>query len=158
MSEAAPVRPMTDEEYEQWRDAEVASYAQEMIDSGMLSPEAAQARSAEQHAEFLPQEQGTPGMYLLRVLDGDQRPVGVLWVGRHPRKDGAGFVYDVAIDEARRGEGHGRGAMLAAEKIGRQEGWSEIGLNVFGPNTRARTLYESLGYLVVNTNMAKSLT
>ncbi len=158
MSEAAPVRPMTDQEYEQWRDAELASYAQEMVDSGMLSPEAAQARSAEQHAEFLPQEQATPGMHLLRVLDGDRLPVGVLWVGPHPRKGGAGFVYDVAIDEGRRGEGHGRGAMLAAENIGRQEGWSEIGLNVFGPNTRARTLYESLGYLVVNTNMAKPLT
>lgn len=118
---------MTDEEYDRWRDAELASYAQEMVDSGMLSPEAAGARSAEQHAEFLPQEQATPGMHLLRVLDGTGQPVGVLWVGPHPRKDGAGFVYDVAVDEERRGQGHGRGAMLAAEAIGRQEGWSEIG-------------------------------
>lgn len=149
---------MTDEEYERWRGAELASYAQAMVDSGILSPEAAQVRSAEQHAEFLPQERATPRMHLLRVLDADGRPVGVLWVGPHPRKDGAGFVYDVAIDEDRRGEGHGRGAMLAAEAIGRQEGWSEIGLNVFGPNSRARALYESLGYLVVNTSMAKSLT
>ncbi|MGT2427399.1 N-acetyltransferase family protein [Amnibacterium kyonggiense] len=158
MSDAALVRPMTDQEYAQWRDAELASYAQEMVDSGMLAPEAAQARSAEQHAEFLPRGQATAGMHLLRVLDGDRRPVGVLWVGPHPRKDGAGFVYDVAIDEDRRGEGLGRGAMLAAEQIGREEGWSEIGLNVFGPNTRARTLYESLGYLVVNMTLAKPLT
>lgn len=149
---------MTEHEYEQWRDAELASYAQEMVDSGMLPPDAARARSAEQHAEFLPQEQATPGMHLLRVLDGDGLPVGVLWVGPHPRKEGAGFVYDVAIDEPRRREGHGRAAMLTAEAIGRREGWREIGLNVFGPNTRAQTLYQSLGYLVVNTNMAKPLT
>ena len=51
----------------------------------------------------------------------------------------------------------GRGAMLAAEAIGQREGWSEIALNVFGPNARARALYESLGYAVVNTNMAKRL-
>ncbi len=149
---------MTDEEYETWREAELASYAQEMVDSGMLQPDAARVRSAEQHAEFLPQDRATPGMHLLRVLDSDGLPVGVLWLGPHPRKDGAGFVYDVAVDEARRGQGLGRGAMLAAEAIGRQEGWSEIGLNVFGPNARARTLYESLGYSVVNINMAKPLT
>ena len=124
----------------------------------LFRSEAARARSAEQHAEFLPQEQATPGMHLLRVLDGDGRPAGVLWVGPHPRKDGAGFVYDVAIDEGRRGEGLGRGAVRAAEEIGRREGWSELGLNVFGPNTRARALYDSLGYVVVNSTMAKRLT
>lgn len=149
---------MTDEEYERWRDAELATYAQEMTDSGMLSPDEARARSAEQYAELLPRGRHTPGTHLLRVLDGDGRPVGALWLGPHPRKDGAGFVYSVAIDEDRRGQGLGRAAMLAAEAIGRREGWSEIGLNVFGPNVRARTLYDSLGYLVVNTNMAKPLT
>lgn len=157
MSEPARVRVMTDQEYERWREAELASYAQEMVDSGMLPLEAAQARSAEQHAEYLPQEQATPRMHLLRVLDADDRPVGVLWVGPHPRRAGAGFVYDVAIDEDRRGEGHGRAAMLAAESVCRDEGWTEIGLNVFGPNDRARALYDSLGYLVVTTTMTKPL-
>lgn len=157
MSEASPVRPMTDAEYDVWRREEVAGYAQEMVDSGMLGPAAARQRAEEQHAEYLPHEQTTVGMHLLRVLDRDGTAVGVLWVGPHPRKAGAGFVYDVAIEEARRGEGHGRGAMLAAEAISRREGWNEIGLNVFGPNARARALYESLGYLVVNTNMTKLL-
>lgn len=157
MSEPAAVRDMTDQEYERWREAELAAYAQEMVDSGMLTAEAARARSVEQHAEYLPRGRATPRMHLLRVLDRDGRPVGVLWVGPHPRKADAGFVYDVAIDEGRRGEGHGRAAMLAAESICRDEGWTEIGLNVFGPNTRARTLYDSLGYLVVNTNMSKPL-
>ena len=60
---------MTTDEYEQWREAALVSSAKEMVDSGMLTPEAAQARSAGQHAEFLPQEQATPGMHLLRVLD-----------------------------------------------------------------------------------------
>lgn len=149
---------MTAEEYEQWRRAKLDAYALEMVEAGMLAPDAAQRRAEEQHAEFLPQEQATPRMHLLRVLDGHGTAVGTLWVGLHPRKDGAGFVYDVTIDEGRRGEGLGRGAMLAAEAICRSEGWTEIGLNVFGPNARARTLYDSLGYLVVNTNMAKRLT
>lgn len=157
MSAAADVRPMTQHEYERWSAAEIASYAQEMVESGMLPPAAARARALEQQAEFLPRQLATPGMHLLRVLDPTGAPVGVLWVGPHPRKDGAGFVYDVSIDEAHRGQGLGRGAMLAAEAIGQREGWSEIGLNVFGPNARARALYESLGYEVVTTTMAKRL-
>lgn len=148
---------MTDAEYEQWEAAEIASYAQEMVASGLLSREAAEARSAEQHAEFLPRGRATAGMHLLRVLDADGAPVGVLWVGPHPRKAGAGFVYDVAIDEPHRGAGHGRAAMLAAEAVCRREGWSEIGLNVFGSNARARGLYDSLGYRVVTTSMSKPL-
>ena len=148
---------MTDDEYAGWAAAVNASYAQEMVESGMLPPDAARARAEQQLLEFLPQGRTTPGAHVLRVLDGSGSPVGVLWVGPHPRKPGAGFVYDVAIDEERRGEGLGRGAMLAAEEIGRREGWTEIGLNVFGPNVRARALYDSLGYAVVNTNMTKPL-
>jgi len=97
-------------------------------------------------------------MHLLRVLDDRGEPVGVLWVGPHPRKAGAGWVWDVEIDEAHRGRGHGRAAMLAAEEIARSEGWAELGLNVFGPNRRAKALYDSLGYEVVSTSMTKPLS
>ncbi len=157
MASAVRVRPMTGTEYDRWRAAEIAGYAAEMVGSGMLDPEAARRRAEEQHAEFLPQGRGTEGVHLLTVLDDRGRPAGSLWVGPHPRKAGAGFVYDVVVDEDRRGEGLGRAAMLAAEAIARDEGWSELGLNVFGPNERARRLYESLGYRVVTTAMAKPL-
>jgi ribosomal protein S18 acetylase RimI-like enzyme len=149
---------MTHNEYESWREASLDAYAEEMIESGMLAPTAARERSEEQLSEYLPLDQKTPGMHLLRVLDDDDRPVGVLWLGSHPRKAGAGYVYDIAIDQARRGEGLGRRAMLAAEELARRAGWSEIGLNVFGPNARAKALYDSLGYVVVATNMTKPLT
>lgn len=148
---------MTPAEYDGWREAQLVSYAQELADSGTLAPDAARRRAAEQHAEFLPAGRETPRMHLLRVLDAEGAPIGVLWVGPHPRKDGAGFVYDVQVDEPRRGEGHGRRAMLAAEEVCRREGWGEVGLNVFGPNARARRLYDSLGYGVVSTSMSKPL-
>jgi ribosomal protein S18 acetylase RimI-like enzyme len=48
--------------------------------------------------------------------------------------------------------------MVAAERIAREEGWTELGLHVFGSNERARLLYESLGYQVVSITMAKTLT
>jgi hypothetical protein len=48
--------------------------------------------------------------------------------------------------------------MLSTEVFCCSEGWAEIGLNVSGLNTRVRTLYDSLGYEVVCTTMAKLLT
>jgi GNAT superfamily N-acetyltransferase len=124
----------------------------------MLDAESALRRAEEQHREFLPEGLATPHTHLLRVLDAAGVAVGVLWIGPHPRKEGAGWVYDVEIEEHRRGEGLGRAAMVAAEDVARKEGWTEIGLNVFGPNHGAKALYDSLGYAAVTTTMAKPLT
>lgn len=149
---------MTADEYARWREAKLRAYAAEMVEAGLLDAESAERRAEEQHREFLPDGLATPRTHLLRVLDETGVAVGVLWVGPHPRKDGAGWVYDVEIEQHRRGEGLGRAAMLAAEELAREEGWTEIGLNVFGPNHLARTLYDSLGYAVVTTTMSKPLT
>jgi GNAT superfamily N-acetyltransferase len=148
---------MTAEEYARWQDEKLRSYAAEMVGSGRLDAESAHRRAEEQHREFLPEGLATPHTHLLRVLDGAGAAVGALWVGPHPLKAGAGWVYDVEIEERRRGEGLGRAAMLAAEDLAREEGWTEIGLNVFGPNHGAKALYDSLGYAVVSTTMSKPL-
>ena len=147
---------MSQDEYDDWRATNLAAYAVEMAEAGRLPLEQARVRAEQQHAEFLPEGLATPRMHLLRVLDRGE-PVGILWVGPHPRKADAGFVYDVEIEERRRGQGLGRRTMLAAERIAREEGWAEIALNVFGPNLRARALYDSLGYEVVSTSMRKPL-
>ena len=93
----------------------------------------------------------------MRVLDQGGSDVGVLWIGPHPTRDGAAFVYDVEIDAAWRGQGLGRAAMQAAEALATREGIPAIGLSVFGFNDGARRLYESLGYQVVATQMLKEL-
>jgi ribosomal protein S18 acetylase RimI-like enzyme len=48
--------------------------------------------------------------------------------------------------------------MLAAEALLREEGKAAVDLNVFGFNTIARHLYESMGYEVVATQMTKKLS
>ena len=70
---------------------------------------------------------------------------------------GTWFVFDVEIDEAHRGRGLGREAMRLAEEWTRARGGTRVGLNVFGPNTVARTLYDSLGYRVMAIAMYKDL-
>lgn len=149
---------MTDEEYDSWTEHEIEQYALELAESSGSSLEEARRTSREQTLGFLPDGLRTPGAFVLRVLDDEGAPVGVLWVGPHPRRSDAGWVYDIEIEEARRGEGLGRRAMLAAERIALDAGWSAIGLNVFGSNPRARALYDSLGYEVASTAMTKSLT
>jgi ribosomal protein S18 acetylase RimI-like enzyme len=61
------------------------------------------------------------------------------------------------IDEEFRGLGHGRQAMLLAEELARSEGASTIGLNVFGHNQVARSLYSSLGFRETSVQMRKDL-
>jgi len=157
MTDAAAVRPMTPEEYDAWIVGEIAAYAGDLAQASGSTLEEAHLRAEQQTRELLPDGPATEGAYLLRVLDDAGEPVGVLWLGPHPQRRGAGWVYEVQIDEMRRGEGLGRAAMVAAERIGRQAGWTALGLNVFGHNPRARTLYDSLGYEVAATTMAKPL-
>jgi GNAT superfamily N-acetyltransferase len=148
---------MTQAEFETWQEHEVEAYAVDIAEASGVPLGEARRRSAEQTAELLPDGLRTAGVHLLRILDAEGRPVGVLWVAPHPRRPAAGWVYDIEIDEERRGQGFGRAAMLAAEDVARSEGWTAIGLNVFGRNARARALYESLGYTVDSLQMTKVL-
>ncbi len=47
--------------------------------------------------------------------------------------------------------------MIAIEGLVKEAGGTEIALNVFGFNEPARRLYDSLGYGVVRTVMAKTI-
>jgi ribosomal protein S18 acetylase RimI-like enzyme len=157
MTDAAAVRPMTPEEYDAWIVDEISAYAGDLAQASGSTLEEAHLRAEQQTRDLLPDGPATAGAHLLRVLDDAGEPVGVLWLGPHPQRRGAGWVYEVQIDEARRGEGLGRAAMVAAERIGREAGWTALGLNVFGHNPRARALYDALGYEVAATTMAKPL-
>ena len=48
--------------------------------------------------------------------------------------------------------------MRAAEHYVLAHGGTSIALNVFGPNTIARALYESMGYEIQNIGMKKTLS
>ncbi len=87
--------------------------------------------------------------------DGHDTVVGVLWIGPFAEGSDAWWVWDVEIDERHRGAGHGRAAMQLAEEEAARHGAATLGLNVFGYNTAARALYESLGYETTAVQMRK---
>jgi len=83
--------------------------------------------------------------------------VGFLWIAPQSEGSDAWWVFDIAVEENHRGAGYGRAAMQLAEKAAAEHGASTLGLNVFGYNTVARGLYDSLGYETTAVQMRKAV-
>lgn len=140
-------RPMAAAEFGPWRDNEVRGYADELAASGSLTPEQAWARSVTEIDGLLPDGLGTAGDSFWCVADG-ATVVGMIWL-RHAFLPGLAFVFGVEVEPAHRGRGYGRAAMLVGERATAAAGETQLGLNVFGHNTVALRLYDSLGYRIV---------
>jgi ribosomal protein S18 acetylase RimI-like enzyme len=101
---------------------------------------------------------GSPGPgQLVGAVSYDGVRVGELWIGPHGDDPQRWWVWDVVIEESRRGQGLGRKAMILVEELAAANGARTIGLNVFAPNVVARGLYRSLGYEETAVQMRKSL-
>lgn len=151
------MRPATQAEFDDWLPRLEAGYAEQIIASGAMPAEAAREKARRDTERVFSAGLGTPGQLVFRVLAGDE-PVAWLWLAVPGPDDPAmAWVYDVVVDEAYRGRGYGRQAMLLAEQQARAHGMSSIGLNVHGKNFVARSLYDSLGYEVTAQQMKKPL-
>lgn len=150
---------MTREVYDAYRARSQREYAQQIADSGQLDLDAATKRSAVEFAELLPDGLDSPGMHLWTAQVGDtDEPVGLGWVEIRRRSAGvSAWIYDIQVDEGRRGEGLGRALMEALHDAARGLGATTMALNVFGHNTAAIRLYDSLGYAVTAQQMKRDL-
>ncbi|MFE6994754.1 GNAT family N-acetyltransferase [Microbacterium sp. NPDC057659] len=136
--------PMTDADFETYRAVADEDYAQERFASGSESTiEASRRVAAEQMAEYLPDGPRTAGQRLWTVRDEAGEGAGILWVGFD---DHAGFIYDISLDEDRRGQGMGTQTLRAAAAETASAGLAVLALNVFGSNEGARRLYAREGY------------
>ncbi|MEU0457657.1 GNAT family N-acetyltransferase [Streptomyces sp. NPDC006129] len=141
MPEGSRARPMTEAEFGPWLEKNKEDYARSWIERGVPEAEA-RAKSERDHATLLPEGLAIPGA-LISVVEQLGTPVGTLWLAT---RENSAFVFDVEVDAAHRGKGHGRTLMLLAEAQAIAEGRRTIGLNVFAGNTPAERLYASLGY------------
>ncbi|GAA1396781.1 hypothetical protein GCM10009662_11420 [Catellatospora coxensis] len=148
-------RAMTPVDFDQWLQEAIRMYAEEMTASGSRSPADALAASVAEHEELLPEGLRSPGHAFWCVTAGDE-VVGTIWL-RHGFLPGLSFVFGVDVDPAHRGRGYGRAAMLVGEQATAAAGDAQLGLNVFGHNTVARRLYDSLGYQIVEQYRADDL-
>ncbi len=150
---------MTRNEFDEWRDGAIRSFADEQVAAGNWSSAEATELAAKANQTLLPDGFATAGMLYLRAELPDGTYIGVLWLGlTHPRgTPDCAFIYDIEIDEAHRGAGYGRALLAAAEDAVRSHRVGAVELNVFGDNARAIRLYETSGYRVVTQQMRKSL-
>ncbi len=145
------VRPLREDELGPWLDARRAGFVASLTSRGATEEQAA-AHQAASMRELLPDGAATAGAALL-VLEHDGVRVGTVWVGTAQ----PAWVFAVEVDEGRRGQGHGRALMLAAENAAVAAGARELVLDVFAGNAPAIRLYESLGYTVSEYTFAKTL-
>jgi ribosomal protein S18 acetylase RimI-like enzyme len=150
------LRSMTVAEFETYRARLVPEYAAEHVRAGNWTADQAETLAARQIDDLLPAGLDSPGMLLLVASTSGGEPVGVVWVALD-RRPGEAWIYDIEVNQEHRGQGYGRALLQAAEQEAAKHGSQAISLNVFGPNTVARQLYESSGYQITALNMRKEL-
>jgi ribosomal protein S18 acetylase RimI-like enzyme len=148
------LRPLREDEFDDWADAHTRRYADGMVEHAGLEREAAERKAASDVASVLPDGIATEGTWFWAIEGEQHRIVGSVFLGV---RQGDAWLYDIVVDEAERGRGVGRAAMLALEQEVRVLGYTSVGLNVWGGNDVARSLYRSLGYTERSVGMVKQL-
>lgn len=159
MSDRLQMNPMTAAELAVYIPYVLEAYIDDRVTHGGENRRDAEEVAAKQFAADFPTGKPAADHYLFTGRDAvTGEHTGVLWL--FERKSAAGtsvFIYDIEVDQGRRGKGWGRELMQYAERWAARRGAFEIALNVFGGNSVARDLYTSLGYHERSVGMAKSL-
>ena len=152
------LRPMLPDEFVTYLEWAIDDYAAELERNGKATGEAAQIASRASFDSLLPDGLATLGHTLLVATGPDDgEKVGVLWFGPSTDDAAMAWIYDITVDEDKRGRGWGRAIMRAFEGEARARGFARAGLNVYGDNHVARRLYESLGYVETSRQLHKEL-
>jgi len=157
---SARIRPLREDEFAAWRRHSRERYAEDMVENGGFTADAAREKSEKDFTLTMPDGLVTPGQHVFAVESPDGDIVGHAWLGERDTRDEGrvAFVYEIRIDEEQRGRGYGRDAMRLLEHEARALGLDRIELNVFGGNEVARGLYRSLGYEERAVTMGKRLS
>ena len=149
---------MTPDGWEQWRLGSIRGYAADKIRVGDWPPEEAVERAEALFAQLVPDGLRTAGHEFRSIVNEAGEPVGGIWFAAEAEiGHGAAYIWDIVVDEDRRGRGYGRAAMEALEPLARSLGYDTIRLHVFGDNDVARQLYRAVGYTETNVAMRKRI-
>src|ERR1700739_994288 len=151
------LRRMTDLEFEAFRGRTIGNYSAAHVEAGGCAAAVAATLAAEQTDQLLPKGAETPGMLLLVAETDAGVPVGGAGCALEHPEYGCAWVYAVDIVPEQRGMGYGRALLAAVEAEATRHGAHAIGLQVFGSNLVARSLYESAGYRTLAVRLRKEL-
>jgi GNAT superfamily N-acetyltransferase len=147
------LEPMSDADIAAFPMSQLVEYAQQIEVYGGWTADDARAKAERDMALTFPGGQLLPGHSLFHLVEeATGERAGVLWY----RQDERGlWLFQVTIEESRRGQGLGREAMELLEAEARRLGAPRIELNVFGGNDAARSLYRGMGYREDAVTMSK---
>ena len=148
------LKSMSSEAFDKYMDFTWNDYRSEVLKAGFTEE---QANTATENAKKLILNDGVPNedQRFFEVFAGEKN-VGLLHIAKQG-DEGGWYIYYILINEPERGNGFGKQAMLAAENYVKSQNGKWIALNVFGFNTNARKLYESLNYETRSINMRKEI-
>ena len=151
--------PMTEEEFRPFLEHDIQEYAESQVRAGNWSQAEALSRSRREHHTLLKDGLKSKFHHLYTIRESEHNEaVGVLWFKANlDSSKASGFIFDLEIHEPFRRKGYARQAMLELEKVAREMGLRQLALHVFAYNDEARTLYESLGYMVASLNLLKEI-
>ena len=138
---------MTEDEYVDWYPEAIAAYAAEHIKAGSMPADKAHEMAAKQFADLLPDGLATPAHHLLVGEADGGTGSGSCGSTSRPRAKVSTRSSTTSRWRPQRGKGYGRAIMEAAEHYSLDHRAATIKLHIFGDNTVARSLYESLGYV-----------
>lgn len=145
---------MHQEDFERFLEHEIGEYADDHVRNGNWPAEGALERSRNEFHSLLPEGVNSEHQYLWSIVHEDASKLGALWV---QVKNGKAFIYDFIIDEAFRGKGYGKQALMALDENLVAMGVESVGLHVFGDNFIAQELYKKMGFEITDINMRKTL-
>jgi ribosomal protein S18 acetylase RimI-like enzyme len=148
------LEPMQQEDFDTMINTEIRGYAEDHVRNGNWLAEGALERSKKEVDALLPDGIHSKDQYLGSPLDEDVNKIGMLWV---QVKDQKAFIYDFVINEAFRGKGYGKQALIALDDKLKAMNVESVGLHVFGDNISAQELYKKMGYQITGIHMKKEL-
>lgn len=146
---------MQQEEFEPYLERDILEYAEEHVRNGNWKKEEALERSRKAHQQLLPDGLQSKNQHLFSILaDASDQKLGELWV--HIENNQA-FIYDFRIEEAQRGKGYGKQALIALDERLKSMNVESVALHVFGDNITAQELYKKMGFHITDLQMKKRL-
>lgn len=155
MKKVVEIIPMTSARLTQWLPTMWDDYRASLLRAGE-TPASADENIARNRDTIFDGELPRDNHYFFQIVHSGEE-VGVVWVGQRTPEPQSYYVYDIVVHENFRAKGYGRAAMECAEEWVRHRGGTRLALNVFGYNTPARRLYESLGFVELAISMFKDL-
>ena len=154
------LKPMTDCEFQGYRQGAVKEYAQAHVKEGDWQPAEALQKAEREFQQLLPDGVLSKNHYLFTIEDDQTHlKVGMIWFavkGQAPPF--SAFIYDFMIYEPHRKRGYGRQALSALDEKAKESGIDTIELHVFGHNHAAIALYQKAGYEITHLQMAKKVS